>query len=542
VNHRISWTWIAVFVALIALECYPIWAFPYFPSQDGPSHLYNASVLANYSSQPLYREYYIARITPAGNVLFELSLAGLIKFLSPALVEKLILTGYIVLFSLAFLALLQVVGPNARLFSLFAFVFVANNFFQVGFWSFVYSIPVALLALRYYLRGRAHAAPAWYALLTLWGLVLYETHMASWLVFALALAVFTGFDLLALFLREPRTPMVANTAPALRAALPLATLIVPAVLTLMFMLGSQYRSVTVDRYPEGLAEHVRPLILLSFMRTFTEADLVFSGMFAVLVIGMLLTAAWPRLRQGWILRQWNFRPGDAWLALAVACGLASVLAPNGASGVYIRQRLSLYAWLFLVVWLAAQVWRPSVARWCSACACLLAVLPFFWRMPEYRRWDTLVTEFASVAPNIAPGSTVLAIPMLEPPRRIDSLLHAVDLFTPKPFIDLRNYEAATTYFPTSFRPQLTPFNSLGRIEDLQKVPAIFNVSRYERKTHASVDYVLFYGRETSDTYPERETNAALLSHYKLVCVSQPTALVRVYRRLDTQPTVASEAR
>ena len=59
----------AVWLALIVIYICPYWLFPYFPSQDGPSHLYNAGVLASYESSPIYQQYYAVHLSPAGNVL-----------------------------------------------------------------------------------------------------------------------------------------------------------------------------------------------------------------------------------------------------------------------------------------------------------------------------------------------------------------------------------------------------------------------------------------------------------------------------------------
>jgi hypothetical protein len=170
-----------------------------------------------------------------------------------------------------------------------------------------------------------------------------------------------------------------------------------------------------------------------------------------------------------------------------------------------------------------------VVRLSSVCVCLLAALPFFWRIPDYRYWDERVTEFTSVGPSIVPGATVLSVPMEATPNPIDSLLHAVDLFAPKPFIDLRNYEAATTYFPTEFRPEKRPFESLGSLLKLQRPAPIFHLDRYERRAHAPVDYLLFYGGGAK--CQERTLYARQLKQYELTYVSRPTGLVRVYRRL-----------
>ena len=45
------WRW--AFVALILIECAPICG--YAPTQDGPSHLDNAAVIANYAAAPIIR-------------------------------------------------------------------------------------------------------------------------------------------------------------------------------------------------------------------------------------------------------------------------------------------------------------------------------------------------------------------------------------------------------------------------------------------------------------------------------------------------------
>lgn len=519
-----KFSWICAFIGLLILECYPIWALQHFPSQDGPSHLYNAIVIGQWSHQPLYRQYYDVHLTSAGNLLFQLILAGLVNVVPVVLAEKIILTSYMILFPLAFLALLEVISPVARPFSLFAFIFAPSIFFQMGFWNFMFSIPLALLALRYYLRGRDRPTPRWLVLLALWGLAVYEVHMGSWLVFAIALGIFTAADVAELLLHRSDSPSGAMPKRLRRAVVPLLTLVPPLLLTMGFMLGSQFQSVTAESVPERLIDRVKPLAALQFLRTVSDADTRFAAAFALLICVLVVLAVWLRVRRGLTAGR-----SELWLLLAVTCGLLSLLAPTAVSGVLLRQRLALYGWLFLVVWLATQTWRPSLLRFAAGCVCVLAAFPFYWRIPEYRYWDQRISEFASVAPRVTSGATILSIPMEDPADRVDSLLHAVDLFAPKPFIDLRNYEAATTYFPTEFRPEKRPFNSLGILVKLQKPAPVFHLSRYEHQAHAAVDYLLFYGGGTECR--ERTLYAQQLKNYQLTYVSRPTGLVRLYRRV-----------
>jgi hypothetical protein len=106
-------------------------------------------------------------------------------------------------------------------------------------------------------------------------------------------------------------------------------------------------------------------------------------------------------------------------------------------------------------------------------------------------------------------------------------LHAVDWLAPKPFIDLRNYEAATTYFPTQFRSGLNPFQSLGALDELQHVPPVFHLAEYQAQTHSPVDYLLFYGR-SAQIFPEQRLYGDALRNYKLTYISHPEQMVRLY--------------
>src|SRR4051794_30796969 len=51
----------ALFLALLLWHLVPVWAFRYFPSQDGGEHVNNANILLRYftSDGALFREYFI---------------------------------------------------------------------------------------------------------------------------------------------------------------------------------------------------------------------------------------------------------------------------------------------------------------------------------------------------------------------------------------------------------------------------------------------------------------------------------------------------
>src|SRR3974377_1985967 len=134
----------AALVVLLVLECLPIWTFQYFPSEDGPSHLYNASVLAHYRAEPLYQQYYRIAPTFAGNMLTDFILVFLLKLTQPLVAEKLLLSSYMVLSFISFRYLLRGLTPYADYFSLFAGVLFSNWFMYVGLWNFCFIVPLSL--------------------------------------------------------------------------------------------------------------------------------------------------------------------------------------------------------------------------------------------------------------------------------------------------------------------------------------------------------------------------------------------------------------
>src|SRR5215510_4935766 len=85
-----------VFLTLILLHLIPIWAFTYFPSQDGPAHLENANIIREYGrpDRTLLRTYYVLNESLTPNWLGHLLLAGLLSFRPMLAAEKVFLSGY----------------------------------------------------------------------------------------------------------------------------------------------------------------------------------------------------------------------------------------------------------------------------------------------------------------------------------------------------------------------------------------------------------------------------------------------------------------
>ena len=81
--------------AFLILHILPIWLFTYFPSQDGPAHIYNAYVLKSFhdfEEGKLMRQYYQLNLTLFPNWFTHAFLALCMYVVSPLFAEKILLS------------------------------------------------------------------------------------------------------------------------------------------------------------------------------------------------------------------------------------------------------------------------------------------------------------------------------------------------------------------------------------------------------------------------------------------------------------------
>ena len=514
--------WRVAFWILLALECAPFWMFRYFPSQDGPSHIHNAQVLANYGSEPIYQQYYVLTpITPAGSVLPQFILAGLLKIAGPLMAEKLLLSGYAVLLFFAFRYFLRSFSPHADYFALFAGVLVPNWFLYMGFWNFCFSIAVLLFVLGFYAR-REREGKRWTtrALLVVGvgSLAVYMSHVVSWVLGAIAITVMSG----------PR--LISDWR---RYFLPLVSFLPPVALLLIEF--GQPHEVSTCPTASTLRERLWPLYSFSFLYTLGDKEVLIAKVLAaVLLLTFLGVVAMIALK-----RSFSWRNASL-LAVAGIFGAICVAGPACiGSGSYIDTRVACYTWIFLVAWLASAVeaWPRTALNAIAAAFCGIAIWMFVARMPELSRWSQELAEVAAIGQSIRPESTVLAMRLERSQGIVDPLGHPVGLLNAGPIVDLGNYEAAYIYFTSRFREERSPITALGSLRELSSVPPIFDVERYEAQTRGRVDYLLFIGGKSGSN--EEELLRRQLMDFKLAR-SARGGEVRLYERVSPSKPVPNE--
>jgi len=171
-----------LFVALILWHLVPVWAFTYFPSQDGGEHLNNANILRRYftADGALFREYFALNRNLDPNWLGHLILVLLMSLLPSNLAEKVLLTGYVVALPVSVRYALRAIRPDAGWVAVFVFPFVLNFLVHMGFWNYALSLPLFFFLVGYWAYWKSDFGLRQSVTLTILSVLLYFAHPVSY--------------------------------------------------------------------------------------------------------------------------------------------------------------------------------------------------------------------------------------------------------------------------------------------------------------------------------------------------------------------------
>ena len=184
-------TWKHLFLLLLILHLAPLWIFTYFPSQDGPSHTYNAFALKEYHKHENYtmRDVWKLNITIFPNWLSHITLAALLYIFPPILAEKILLTLAVGLVPISFFYFLNAVHNRGVLFGWLGFLFSYNYLLFMGFYNFALSISFFFFSFGYWWKHKDNLRVNHLIVLYLLLLVTYLCHIVSYGLVLLGMSV-----------------------------------------------------------------------------------------------------------------------------------------------------------------------------------------------------------------------------------------------------------------------------------------------------------------------------------------------------------------
>lgn len=538
--HLLDW----LVTGLIVLSLIPIWSFQYLPTQDGPSHLNNALILSQYTN-PAYnfQKIYDLRLEPFPNWLSHAGLAVLMWVFPPLVAEKILLSLYVIGFPLAIIYFLGAVAPAKKPLGLFSFAFIYNYLFMMGFYNFVFSIPLAFWTLGYFWKHRFRLRFGQAVVLNLLLLTVYFGHMITYLVALGSIAFIAVIHFIGQWIYLHGSSFRRYMASL---GISLISLVPTLPLLVNYYLGSSFIGkvplIDTGRLPDLLNDFISMRILVSYE---SYGQSAVSLVVAVLLSLIFIITLIKRISRISFSRRQFFRFEDCILCLFIILFALYLLMPwDFGSGGWLNDRLALLASLFLLAW--CDISLPIIQRATKANAIAegltghatpvqipvdpsrstaflhetnavihrnwfnLAYPPFLAVLCcmaslsiisgvfySFTRLEPVLQEYTAGKELIKPNTVLLPLNFPTDDNdftRTDPLLHAnhYDTLT-NGAINLGNYEPFVDYFPLKFKPNLNlpiylPYDTNWN-DALELHQHILDLCSYT----SMVDYLLVWG-------------------------------------------------
>jgi hypothetical protein len=440
----------AIFWTAALLYVVPIWAFPYIPTQDGPSHLYNAQILKDYDDPAAgYAPFFELRGDPLPNLTSHVLLAALLYVFPPLIAEKVLVSLYVLGFAGGLRYFLGAFGPSCRPLSWAGLLLVYNRCFWMGFYNYCLSLVLFWLILGYVLRRRGTLQLPQAAVLLLLFTLAYFTHLVGFLL-ALAGA------LLAVVLVPPRQAI----APILVvvAALPALCLAMDYFeQTGFFQAGSAMR---VIHQPLNVLRGGPLPTRLDQELASLDDELVGHHAGPTFPLSLALVAYWGLLLSftlaGYLVGQEKSGPGPLFPALFGLLLFAGfVLIPNHLSfehGGFLKARL---APLPPLLWLACMREPPprETRLLLRTVTALLLGVNLLLVTNTIKIGNQYVAEYTAGIEAVGHGHRLFLRQVDQSPfPLVNPLLHAGHYYClGTGNVNLDNYEASTPHFPVKYR-------------------------------------------------------------------------------------------
>jgi hypothetical protein len=399
--------------AATAAALVPIWLFRWFPTQDGPSHLYNAFVLARYgdAASVVVRSYFQLNLRLFPNWTTYFVMAPLTRILPPLIVQQIVLSICVISIPAAVVYLQKSFKPAADPTALLGVLLAFSYVLFMGFFNFVIGAALFAVATGFWWRRRNGRY-----LYGLYGLfiAIYLSHGLAFAATLLAIAILAAV--------ERRWRVLLELAPAF----------------LLFLIDAFGRPQGQPLF-RSFQWHVRQLV------AFFAAGHVAIAAMTLVMVTMAIIAAFVRSRP------------NPLAIVSVVLFVAYFVTPWGYSGEgwvqagWINERLLFLTILTLPAWIVLP--RPAVSMALLGIAVAAHIGATSLQIAKINDYIRDITRCAAL---IRPHTTIQTyFPMADVSPQVTPTLHLTAyLGLQTDVVDLDDYEARLPDFPLAYRAQL----------------------------------------------------------------------------------------
>lgn len=514
------------FLLVCLLNAIPVLLYRFFPTMDGPAHLYNSTLIGDllFGDNALH-SYYIFHGTPVPNWIGHFFLSVFDILLPAWLAEKLLLLAYFIFLPLSFRKLVLHFGSPWAAYLIFPFTY--SLLFFMGFYNLSLSLIFLFFTIAFWLKHQENLNIR--NTLVLFGLIT-ATFFSHIFIYAFLLLTLFLFAVQSFISKKD----IAEFGEFIKKNLYLlAASSLSLIFFFMFMGSSQLPS-TNEQLPfyelVKWIEDVRPLIALDYNQERSFTRVLFYIM--ITLTGMVIYQRLKKLdfENGFSFNQ-LWKPGvllasDVFMLIAILLMALFILVPNGAGAGMMSDRFCLLFFFFFITWIATQ---PLPKRILVPTALVVLFITYrlvdFYKTPV-KEMNVVAVELEKAGDHIEPYSTVLPIN-----RTGHWLMPHISNYAGinVPMVILENYEASLDWFPIGWDFEKMPRFMFG---DLTGSSCYWWKTNLEGKQEL-IDYVMIFGGQALDESCQSDYDRVISAYYEPVYSSDNYSL-QLYK-LKTNP-------
>jgi hypothetical protein len=515
-----KYTFYSVLLANIVLLCFT----RFYPSMDGPAHLYNANIIHYLiKGNTALNEFYSLNQLPVPNWISHFMLA-VFRFVMPAwLAEKVLVILYVSGMALSFRYLIRELNPGNTSSSILVFPFIYSFLFHLGFYSFCISFILYFGATGYWMRIRDAEKFKNYFMLFVLITLTYFSSVLTYAFLGVTLGVYVLFLTWYKYRENQDTFMAIRNVS--RKLLYLLLVSLPSIVLLVIF----YQNVTF--YPTSHTytvkelikwiNDVRPLIVFGYASEEVITEQFLHILLILIIIGLVF-------RRGENANEHTpaLRKADIMLVpLAISLYLL-FFTPDGSGAGMMSDRFCLLLYVFLLIWTVSQARPAFINRYII----LITVVLHFGLLLHHM--NGTIRKLNNDAINIhQSGNFIEDNSIVLPVNLSDHWLQphfSNYLGVEKPLVILENYEANVGWFPVKWNLGTLPEILLG---DKNAIEGLSWPSGNHSGKKRQIDYILVFGNINKLNTPTwKELKKILSSGFRMIHTSGDGKLILYERR------------
>jgi hypothetical protein len=504
-----------IFYFVLAINVFIILTVRFYPTMDGPSHLYNSNLINNliFGKTNFISEYFILNKTILPNWIGFFILSVFNLFLPAWIGEKILLLLYLVGITISFRLLIKQLCPQNFGLSIFIFPFAYSFLFYLGFYNFCFSFIFLFLTIYFWIKTYHKKGITKYFILFILVTLTYFSAILTFIFLGFCMGLFAvAFSISDYYQGKNLKQAIQKLA---RELLSLLIITLPGILwSYIFIKSTNFFPSNTKLSITELFKWIfdtRSLIVYDY-----AGDEILTRQFFHISIAIFSISAFIRFyNKGSFFNFNKFRKSDLFLIPALICLILLFIIPNGSNAGMMSDRFCLLFYIFIIIFLSSQDLPRGIGN------IFIVLIILFHLGLLMKHFNGEIKDLNKDASTIFAASKYIDENSIVLPLNFSDdwlELHFSDyLGIDKPMVILENYEATVSWFPVRWKYDELPNIKLVENNAVNDLKWPNNAASLKEM---QIKYVFLYGKLDKIKEPKwSELNSILDKNFELIFTS-----------------------